>query len=257
VTGAARGIGAATAARLAAQGWRLVLVDRCADIDGVAYPLARPEDLEGTAARCGGPGRAVAVVADTRDGDALAGAVRTAVDRFGGLDAAVAAAGCIAGGAPAWETSDQVWDAITSVNLQGVFRLAGAVVPAMLARPAPRHGRFVAVSSAGGLVGLPKLAAYCAAKAGVIGFVRALAAELGPHGITVNCVAPGSTTTAMLDASAAVYGLDDTQDFAAHHLLKRLLAPDETAALVAWLCGPDAGGLTGAVVPVDAGMTAR
>ena len=70
-------------------------------------------------------------------------------------------------------------------------------------------------------------------------------------------MAPGSTTTAMLDASAAVYGLGSPDEFAAQHLLHRLLTPDEPAALIAWLCGPDSGGITGAVLPVDAGMTAR
>lgn len=257
VTGAGRGIGAATARRLAGAGWRLVLVDRCADLAGIPYPLARPEDLEATAAACGGASRAATVVADTRDADALSAAVQVALQRFGGLDATVAAAGCIAGGPEAWETPDQVWEQVVSVNLEGVWRLAAAAVPAMLARPEPRRGRLVAVASAGGLVGLPRLAAYCAAKAGVIGLVRALAAELGPHGVTANCVAPGSTRTAMLDASAAVYDLGSPEELAVHHMLPRLLEPDEPAALVAWLCGPDAGGLTGAVLPVDAGMTAR
>ena len=102
-----------------------------------------------------------------------------------------------------------------TINLEGVWRLANAAVPAMLERPRPRQGRFVAVASAGGTRGLPLLSAYSAAKHGVIGFVRSLAAELGPEGITANAVAPGSTTTAMLDASAAVYGIDP-QDFAAH-----------------------------------------
>lgn len=107
------------------------------------------------------------------------------------------------------------------------------------------------------MAGLPRLAAYCAAKAGVAGLVRALAAELGPHGVTANAVAPGSTTTAMLDASAAVYGLEGVGGFAEHHLLPRLLGPDEPAALIAWLCSEEAGGVTGALLPVDAGMTAH
>jgi len=100
------------------------------------------------------------------------------------------------------------------------------------------------------------LAPYVAAKHGVHGLVRSLAAELGPHGITANAVAPGSTTTAMLDASALVYDLDSPDGFVEHHLLDRPLDPDEVAALVAWVCSRASGGVTGAVLPVDAGMTA-
>jgi NAD(P)-dependent dehydrogenase (short-subunit alcohol dehydrogenase family) len=103
---------------------------------------------------------------------------------------------------------------------------------------------------------LPLLAAYSASKHAVVGLVRSLAAELGPHGVTANAVAPGSTNTAMLHASAAVYGLADTAEFAVHHLLGRLVEPDEVAALMCWLCGPDSAAITGAVLPVDAGMTA-
>jgi SDR family mycofactocin-dependent oxidoreductase len=256
VTGAARGIGAAVARALAGDGWRLVLVDRCEDDPALPYPLATRADLDSVVAACGGPGAAEAVVGDVRDQAALDGAVALAVERFGGLDAAVAAAGCIAG-APAWGADDAVWSTMLGVNLDGVWRLARAAVPALLARPEPRHGRFVAVSSAGGTVGLPLLAAYTAAKSGVHGFVRSLAAELGPQGVTANAVAPGSTTTAMLDASAAVYGMPDAAEFAQHHLLGRTLDPEEVAAMVAWLCGPASAGVTGAVLPVDAGMTAR
>jgi SDR family mycofactocin-dependent oxidoreductase len=257
ITGAARGIGAATAKMLAAAGWRLVLVDVAVDNPSLAYRLATGDDLAASVAACGGPERAVGVVADVRDQAALDTAVATAVDRFGQLDAAVGVAGCIAGGPTAWETDDDLWSTMMSVNLEGTWRLARAAIPALLARPAPRQGRFVAVASSGGIVGLPRLAAYCAAKHGVIGLIRALAAELGPDGITANAIAPGSTTTAMLDASAAVYDLDGTAEFATHHLLERLLAPEEPAALLAWLCSPASSGVTGAVLPVDAGMTAH
>ena len=98
------------------------------------------------------------------------------------------------------------------------------------------------------------LSAYTAAKHGVIGVIKSLAAELGPEGVTANAVAPGSTATTMLDASAAVYGLDDVQEFARQHRLERLIEPDEVAAMVAWLCGPESAAVTGAVFPVDAGM---
>ncbi len=252
ITGAARGIGAATARRLASSGWRLVLVDRCADDPAFGYRLATRAELDAVAVACDG----VAVVGDVRDQDALDGAVATAVDRFGGLDAAVAVAGGITGGQTSWQTADAAWAAMLDVNVTGVWRLARAAVPALLQRPAPRQGRFVAVSSAGGTLGLPLLAAYSASKHAVVGFVRSLAAELGPHGITANAVAPGSTRTAMLDASAAVYGLASTEEFAIHHQLGRLVEPDEVAALLAWICGPDSGAITGAVLPVDAGMTA-
>lgn len=255
VTGAARGIGAATARALADDGWRLVLVDRCADDAAFGYPLASPEDLDAVVAACGT--QAVGVVGDVRNQEVLDDAVRTAVDRFGGLDAAVAAAGGIAGGRPTWEIDDAIWTAVLGVNLEGVWRLARAAVPALLARPLPRHGRFVAISSMGGSVGLPLLAPYVAAKHGVNGLVRSLAAEVGAHGITVNAVAPGSTVTAMLAASATLYGLSDTAGLIDQHLLERPLDPSEVAALIAWVCGESSSGVTGAVLPVDAGATAR
>ncbi|MGH9086522.1 MAG: mycofactocin-coupled SDR family oxidoreductase [Acidimicrobiales bacterium] len=257
VTGAARGIGAATARLLAADGWNLVLVDRCSDDPHLPYRLSSREDLERIAEECGGAQRAEPVVADVRDQRALDAAVALAVERFGGLDAALAIAGGIAGGVEAWRTTDEMWATMMAVNLEGAWRLSRAAVPALLERPAPREGRFVAVASAGGTVGLYHLAAYSAAKHGVVGLVRSLAAELAPHGITANAVAPGSTEGAMLDATAAVYGLPGPGELASHHMLPRLLQPSEPAALVAWLCGAASSGITGAVLPVDAGMTAR
>jgi SDR family mycofactocin-dependent oxidoreductase len=256
VTGAARGIGAATARRLAADGWRLVLVDRCADDPALAYALASPAELDETVAACGGPDRAVGHIGDVRDQQALDGAVARAVEQFGGLDAAVAVAGAIGGGMDTWQVDDDQWHAMIGINLEGVWRLARAAVPSLLERPAPRAGRFVAVASAGGIVGLPLLSAYVAAKHGVVGLIRSMSTELGPHGITANAVAPGSTPTAMLEASAAVYGLASMEQFAAHHPMGRLVAPEEVAALIGWLCSPEASAVTGTVLPVDAGMTA-
>lgn len=254
VTGAARGIGAATARALAEDGWAVVATDACADDPALGYHLGSPEDLEATVAACGD--RAIGVIADVRDEAALEAAVATARHELGGLDAAVAVAGVLAGGVPTWETSDEMWNVQLDVNLTGTFRLARVSVPALLERPAPRRGRFVAVSSAAGVRGLPMLAAYSASKHGVIGLVRSMAAELGPQGICANVVCPGSTDTPILAASAAVYGLASPQDFAQHHLLPRLLEPHEVATVIAFLCGPGGSGITGTVIPVDAGMDA-
>ena len=253
VTGAARGIGAATARLLAADAWRLVLVDRCEDDPALEYPMATRDELDRVVAACGD---AIGVVSDVRDQVGLDMAVAEAVDRFGGLDAAIACAGVVAGGPPAWDLADQTWDAMIGVNLTGVWRLARSAIPEMLRRPAPRRGRFVAVASAGGSLGLPKLAGYSASKHGVIGLVRSLAAELGGTGITANAISPGSTRTPALDASAAIYDLTDPGELATHHLDKRLLEPGEIAAAIAFVCSEAATGITGAVIPVDAGMTA-
>jgi SDR family mycofactocin-dependent oxidoreductase len=256
VTGAARGIGAATVAALAADGWRVVAVDRCAADPALPYALGSRAELDRVVAGAGetGAGEAVAAVADTRDPDALAAAVRLAEGRWGGLDAAVAAAGVIAGGVPAWRLPPEQEQAVLGVDLGGVLTLARVAVPALLRRPEPRRGRFLAVASAAATRGLPMLAAYCAAKAGVTGFVRALAAELAGTGVTANAVSPGSTGTAMLDESARLYGLPAAGAFAAQQPLGRLLTPAEVAAVIAFLAGDGASGMTGAVVPVDGGL---
>ncbi|HEV8065251.1 MAG TPA: mycofactocin-coupled SDR family oxidoreductase [Acidimicrobiales bacterium] len=255
VTGAARGIGAAVAVLGARAGWQMVLVDSCADDPNLPYPMATEADLEATVAACAG--HAVPLVGDVRSQSALDGAVTLAVEEFGGLDIAVAAAGVVGGGPTAWATDDALWDTVLDVNLGGVRRLARAAVPALLERPRPRSGRFVAVASASSTVGLPRLSAYAAAKHGVVGFVRSLAAELGPDGVTANAVAPGSTRTEGLAASAAIYGLESQDEFVVHHLDPRLLEPSEIAEAVVWLCSPASSGITGALIPVDAGMTAR
>jgi SDR family mycofactocin-dependent oxidoreductase len=252
VTGAARGIGAATVAALAADGWRVVAVDRCADDPALPYPLGTRSELDLVVAAAGAG--VIAAQADTRDPDALAAAVGQAEQRWGGLDVAIAAAGVIAGGVPAWQVPAEQERAVLDIDLGGVLTLARVAVPALLRRPEPRRGRFLAVASAAAARGLPMLAAYCAAKAGVAGFVRALGVELGGTGVTANAVSPGSTATPILDESARLYGLPDAQSFAAQQPHGRLLRPAEVAAVLAFLAGDGASGMTGAVVPVDGGL---
>ncbi len=250
VTGAARGIGSATVQALLADGWSVVGVDRCADDPRVPYALGTAAELAAVCAH----ERAIAVHADSADETAMAAAVSTAVDRFGGLDAAFAVAGVVAGGVPLWEQSADEVAALLEVDLLGPIVLARVAVPALLSRPAPRSGRFLAVASTAASRGLPMLAAYCAAKAGVTGLVRALAVELGPHGITANAVSPGSTDTPVLAESARLYDLPSSASFAAQQPIGRLLDPAEVAEALVWLAGPAAGAITGAVLPVDGGL---
>lgn len=252
VTGAARGIGAATVAGLVAAGWCVVAVDRGGDDPDVPYRLGQAHELDAVVAEA--EDRAVAVTADVRDVAALASAVAEAEKRWGGLDAAVGAAGVIAGGVPAWEVPTAQEQAVVDVDLGGVLNLARVAVPALLRRPEPRRGRFVAVASAAASKGLPMLAAYCAAKAGVAGFVRALALELAATGVTANAVSPGSTDTATLEESARLYALEGSQAFGAQQPIGRLLHPDEVAAFICYLVGDHGAAMTGAVVPVDGGL---
>ena len=254
VTGAGRGMGASTVDLLVAAGWQVVAVDRSADDPDLAYPLSTKADLEAVAGRHGDAVRTV--VGDVRSTSDMRAAVEEATTQFGSLDAAVAAAGVISGGPLAWEIPDAQWEVQFDINVKGVRNLVSAAVPALLASPEPRHGRVVAISSTAGVLGLPRLSAYSASKHAVIGYVRSLAADLAGSDITANVVCPGSTRGPMLDASAAVYDLPTTDEFATHHLLQRLLEPGEPAALIAWLCSPASSGLTGAVLPVDGGMTA-
>jgi SDR family mycofactocin-dependent oxidoreductase len=251
VTGAACGIGAATVRALADEGWTVVALDRCADDPRLPYALGTRADLDAVVAHA--PDRIVPVVGDATDSAALAEAVEAA-ERRGGLDAALAVAGVVAGGRPLWEQPDAEVQAVLEVDLLGVIALARAAVPALLRRPEPRCGRFLAVASAAAVRGLPLLAAYCAAKAGVTGLVRALAVELGGTGVTANAVSPGSTDTACLAATATLYGLPSAESFAAQQPVGRLLDPAEVAAALVWLASPASSAVTGAVLPVDGGL---
>ena len=241
VTGAAGGIGTATVARLLEQGYAVVGLD-----------------LEPAAGRVAGPAAESAqsshVVGDVRDRSALQGAVDLALDRWGRLDAAVAAAAVVRGGQPLWETTDAELEELWEVDVRGVWNTAAVAVPAMLDGPDPSGCRFVAVASAAASYGLFHLAGYNAAKHAVVGLVRGLAADLVATGVTAVAVSPGSTNTPMLDATAALYGVSDPVVFASNQLLRRVLDPAEVAATIAFCCSPEAAVLNGSVVSADGGF---
>src|SRR5690606_34176330 len=253
VTGAARGIGAAVTRRLAATGWAVVAVDRCADDPAVNYPLARPEDLTELA---GSHSRVESVVADVRDPNALAAACDLALQQHGRLDAAVACAAVILGGEPVWEIPESSWRTLLDIDVTGVLNLARAAVPRLLAAPEPRNGRFVALASAAAHRGLWRLGGYCAAQPAVLGAGRRPACDLQGTGVSAVAVSPGSTRTDMLRATAELYGLDDEEELGQHQLVRRALEPDEVAAAVAWVCSPESTAVTGSVVHADGGFGA-
>lgn len=253
VTGAARGIGAETACLLADQGLRVVALDSCAGSDaqrsGVDYPLATRADLEAVQWRLGS--RGVVVEADVRDTDALRQAVSGALERWGRLDVAVAAAAVVAGGRPLWE--DESFDILMQIDVVGVLNTAVATVPAMLTGPDPAGCRFVGVASAAGARGLFHLAGYTAAKHAVVGLVRGLAADLVGTGVTATAVAPGATDSPMLEATADLYGVT-AKELAQWQLLRDRLHPREVAAAIAFACSSEGRVLNGSVVAADGGF---
>jgi SDR family mycofactocin-dependent oxidoreductase len=252
VTGAARGIGAATVRELCTRGYRVAAVDACSDDDtppGVNYPLAATSDLNAVAATS--PGQILPLIADVRSRTDLADAVAATLKRFGRLDVVVAAAGVVAGGTPQWQTPDEVLHSLLEVNAIGVWNTATETIPIMLNGPDPARCRFVAA----GERGLFHLAGYAASKHAVIGIVRGLAADLVGTGVTAVAVSPGATDTAMLTATAALYDdVNDPAELATQQGLRRMLEPQEIAATIAFCCSAEGAAVNGSVVRAEGGF---
>lgn len=233
VTGAARGLGAAVVARLVAHGCVVHALDACQGSDaGLPYALATRADLDALAATSD---LVTPVVADVRDPAAMAQVVAEVVARDGRLDHVVAAAATIEGGRALWETDPGVLERLWATDVAGVWNTAHASVPHLL----PTRGSLVAITSAAASRGLYHLSAYCMAKHAVAGLVRGLAADLEGTGVTVAGVAPGSTDTDMLAATAALYDVS-VADLASSQQIGRVLRPDEVASVVefALFAGP-------------------
>ncbi|CAN5794661.1 beta-ketoacyl-ACP reductase [soil metagenome] len=225
VTGGSRGIGLACARRMAADGHRVAVTYRSSDA---------PDGLFGV--RCD--------VTSTPDVDAAFTAV---TDHFGGpVEVLVSNAGVTRDGL-LLRMSDDDFSAVVDANLTAAFRVAKRAARDMLRA---RAGRIVLMSSVVGLHGSAGQANYAASKAGLVGFARSLARELGSRSITVNVVAPGPVETDM----TASLGDARLAELTAAVPLARMATPDEIAATVAFLASDDAAYITGAVIPVDGGL---
>jgi SDR family mycofactocin-dependent oxidoreductase len=266
VTGAARGQGRSHAARLAAEGADIIAVDVCRQLESVAYPMATTADFEETVAAVEATGRKIAAYqADVRDLGALQVAVDSGVSAFGRLDVVVANAG-IASYAPALELSELEFDEMVAVNLGGVWRTVRASVPHIKA--GGEGGSVVITSSASGLRGIPNAAHYAAAKHGLVGLMKVLALEFGRDRIRVNTIHPTTVDTPMVqnDATLELFlpGRPDKTPEAFARIAQQLnvipvpwIQPETVSDLVVFLASDDAQYITGAAIPVDAGMAIR
>ena len=236
VTGAANGIGLATATHLFERGWRVVLADldgalaerRRAGLDGGQDTLAVPADVTDTAAV-----------------DALVAAV---ADRFGRIDALVNNAGKPVS-EPVEALGDAAWDATLDVNLTGTLRCSRAALAQLRRSPAPA---VVNMASSAALVGMAGRAGYSAAKAGVAALTRVLAVEWAGHGIRVNAVAPGYVHTAGFDRRL---GVERGRELSSRVPLRRLCRPEEVGSVIGFLISDDASYVTGQVLAIDGGLT--
>ena len=242
VTGGGQGIGAAIARLLVGKGANVTVLGR--KLEAVqALAAERPERMH-------------AVSADVTDADQVQAAFASARQRFGPIAILINNAGQ-ASSAAFLKTDLALWNQMLAVNLTGTMLCTQAAVPDMLQA---KWGRVVNVASTAGLAGYAYVAAYCAAKHGVVGLTRALALEFAKKGMTVNAVCPGYTETDIVRNSIANVmaktGRTEEQaraEFTAGNPQGRLVQVDEVADAVAWLCGPAASAITGQSIAVSGG----
>ena len=260
ITGGARGQGRSHAVTFAREGADIVLSDICAPLPGVTYPAATSEDLAETVRlvekldrRC------VAGQADARDSEAMGALVNSAIDQFGRIDVLFVNHGV--GHSAAWsETTDEIWDTAISVNLTGAWRTARVVIPHMIENGG---GSIIFTTSAATKTTYYNLSHYTASKAGVAGLMRTLAAELAPHSIRVNAVAPSAVDTplgfnqANLDLFTGGPGATKEDALRVYETLNLLpvglLEPEDISNAAVFLASDEARYVTGVELSVDAG----
>ena len=268
ITGAGRGQGRSHAVRFAEEGADIIALDVCDDaVETVGYALASGDDLDETVALVEAQGRrAVKGVADVRDLSQVQAVVDAGLSELGRIDIVSANAG-IGSWALSWEMSAQQFKDMIDVNLTGVFNATRAALPSMVERG--EGGCVVLTSSTAGLLGYLHTAHYTAAKHGVIGLMKVLAQELGPHGIRVNAICPTTVNTPLVvnDMTFELFApdipnptADDVREsFAALNILPDVpwIEPEDVSETLVWLCSDAARYITGIALPIDAGNTVK
>lgn len=235
VTGGANGIGKAIAQRLAREGCKVAVLDRDEILAGKAAQEIKDEG-----------GQACAVAVDVTHPASVAAAVGTAAERLGGVHIVVNCAG-FSMDAPVTSMTDDQWQQVLNVTLNGAFNMVRAAAPVLKEQ---RYGRIVNITSRAHFGDVNK-ANYSSAKAGLIGFTKALSLELGPEGVTVNAVAPGIIETERLRTLSYFKGIEERSKAAMP--IKRFGTVDEVASLVAFLASAQAGFISGEVVHISGG----
>jgi SDR family mycofactocin-dependent oxidoreductase len=264
ITGAARGQGRSHAVRLAEEGADVIAVDICHQMASIPYEMSVPEDLEETERLVSKFGNGVMVrEVDVRNQSALDQVVADALKRFGQIDVVVSNAAVVSY-QPIWELTEEVWQDVLNVNLSGAWRAMKAVAPSMIERGA--GGSIILTSSVAGMKGMKHNAHYCASKHGLTGLMRSACLELASHAIRVNTINPGGVLTGMID-NEMTYRLfrpdlenPSLADVAAissdmHAMGIPWLEPVDISNAVVFLASDEARYITGAVFPVDAGMS--
>jgi SDR family mycofactocin-dependent oxidoreductase len=266
ITGAARGQGRAHAVRLAAEGADIVAIDICGPVsDTLTYPAATPEELADTVRQVEAAGRKVlAREVDIRDLAAQQQVVADAIEQFGRLDIVVANAGILSWGRM-FEMSEEQWDSVIDVNLNGTWRTIRAAVPAMI--EAGNGGSIIIVSSSAGTKATPGNGHYSASKHGLVAITNALAIEVGEFGIRVNSIHPYSIDTPMVEKEAMmeVFGRYPSYLHSFSPMpykpvnhegkkgLQEFMTPEEVSDVVAWLAGDGSATISGSQIAVDRG----
>jgi SDR family mycofactocin-dependent oxidoreductase len=256
VTGAARGMGRSHAVRLAEEGADLILVDICASLPELEYPLASRDDLNGTARLVEKhQRRAITRVVDIRDAEGLAAVVAEGVQELGGLDAAVANAGVLTVGT--WDsTTSEQWRTVVDVNLIGTWNTCAAALPHLV----DAGGSLILISSSAGIKGTPLHLPYTASKHGVVGLSKALANELAGQSIRVNTVHPTGVEAGMRPESMQGILAETRPDLIPIFLnaLPTVMAePIDISNAVLFLVSDESRFVTGLEFKVDAGVTLR